>query len=71
MTDQPAQQDPTTKYPRPEFAQQQQPPPGTTGQMDPRPDHGEESYRGSGRLADKKAVITGVESGIGKAVAIG
>jgi NAD(P)-dependent dehydrogenase (short-subunit alcohol dehydrogenase family) len=49
---------------------QQQTPPGTEAPMDPRPDHGEHSYRGSGRLAGKKAVITGADSGIGKAVAI-
>ncbi len=49
---------------------QQQTPPGTLGEMDPRPDHGEETYRGSGRLAGKKAVITGGDSGIGRAVAI-
>ncbi len=49
---------------------QQQTPPGVTADMDPRPDHGEESYRGSGRLAGKRAVITGADSGIGKAVAI-
>ncbi|MFB4319981.1 SDR family oxidoreductase [Actinomadura sp. 21ATH] len=49
---------------------QQQTPPGVTGKMDPRPDHGEESYRGSGRLAGKAAVITGGDSGIGRAVAI-
>jgi NAD(P)-dependent dehydrogenase (short-subunit alcohol dehydrogenase family) len=49
---------------------QQQTPPGTTGKMDPTPDHGEQSYRCSGRLAGKKAVITGADSGIGKAVAI-
>ncbi|UNX56110.1 SDR family oxidoreductase [Georgenia sp. TF02-10] len=49
---------------------QQQTPPGTTGQMDPKPDHGEESYRGSGRLTDKKVVLTGGDSGIGRAVAI-
>ncbi|MFD0900150.1 SDR family oxidoreductase [Actinomadura sediminis] len=49
---------------------QQQTPPGLTGEMDPRPDHGEESYRGSGRLAGKAAVITGADSGIGRAVAI-
>jgi NAD(P)-dependent dehydrogenase (short-subunit alcohol dehydrogenase family) len=49
---------------------QQQEPPGRTGQMRPRPDHGEESYRGSGRLAGKAAVITGGDSGIGRAVAI-
>ena len=50
--------------------EQQQEPPGTERQMDPVPDHGEESYRGSGRLAGKAAVITGADSGIGKAVAI-
>ncbi|WP_233517845.1 glucose 1-dehydrogenase [Geodermatophilus marinus] len=57
--------------PRPESQpEQQQTPPGTLGEMDPRPDHGEESYRGSGRLAGKAAVITGGDSGIGRAVAI-
>ena len=49
---------------------QQQPPPGSTGEMRPQPDHGERSYRGSGRLAGKAAVITGADSGIGRAVAI-
>jgi NAD(P)-dependent dehydrogenase (short-subunit alcohol dehydrogenase family) len=49
---------------------QQQQPPGVTADMTPRPDHGEESYVGSGRLTNKKAVITGADSGIGKAVAI-
>jgi NAD(P)-dependent dehydrogenase (short-subunit alcohol dehydrogenase family) len=49
---------------------QQQEPPGTEQQMEPRPDHGEQSYRGSGKLAGKVAVITGGDSGIGKAVAI-
>ncbi|MET9778569.1 SDR family oxidoreductase [Streptomyces sp. NPDC006367] len=49
---------------------QQQTPPGVTSEMDPRPDHGESSYRGSGRLAGKAAVITGGDSGIGRAVAI-
>jgi NAD(P)-dependent dehydrogenase (short-subunit alcohol dehydrogenase family) len=48
----------------------QQQPPGDTGSMRPRPDHGEQSYRGSGRLAGKAAVITGGDSGIGRAVAI-
>jgi NAD(P)-dependent dehydrogenase (short-subunit alcohol dehydrogenase family) len=49
---------------------QQQRPPGRTGEMNPRPDHGEDSYQGSGRLAGKAAVITGGDSGIGRAVAI-
>lgn len=49
---------------------QQQDPPGTEQQMRPAPDHGEASYRGSGRLAGKAAVVTGADSGIGKAVAI-
>src|SRR6201982_2136156 len=49
---------------------QQQEPPGRTGDMNPRPDHGEESDRGSGRVAGKAAVITGADSGIGRAVAI-
>ncbi|WP_448639826.1 SDR family oxidoreductase [Geodermatophilus sp. URMC 63] len=57
--------------PRPESQpEQQQTPPGTLGEMDPKPDHGEESYRGSGRLTGKRAVITGGDSGIGRAVAI-
>ncbi len=49
---------------------QQQQPPGSEQEMTPKPDHGEESYTGSGRLTDKIAVITGADSGIGKAVAI-
>jgi NAD(P)-dependent dehydrogenase (short-subunit alcohol dehydrogenase family) len=49
---------------------QQQQPPGLTGQMQPKPDHGEETYKGSGRLSDKATIITGGDSGIGKAVAI-
>ncbi len=57
--------------PRPESQPaQQQTPPGVLGKMDPKPDHGEESYRGSGRLTGKAAVITGGDSGIGRAVAI-
>jgi NAD(P)-dependent dehydrogenase (short-subunit alcohol dehydrogenase family) len=57
-------------YPKPPFPDQQQPMPGITDAMMPVPDHGETSYKGSGRLAGKKAVITGGDSGIGRAVAI-
>jgi hypothetical protein len=56
--------------PRPPFEPQPQPVPGLTDQMNPRPDHGEDSYRGSGRLEGKAAIITGGDSGIGRAVAI-
>ncbi|MFF1378855.1 SDR family oxidoreductase [Streptomyces sp. NPDC058308] len=63
-------QDPTTRGPRPEFPQQEQDPPGWSGPMDPPPDHGEDSYRGSGLLPERAAVITGGDSGIGRAVAI-
>jgi NAD(P)-dependent dehydrogenase (short-subunit alcohol dehydrogenase family) len=57
-------------YPTPPFPEQKQPMPGSTKRMDPAPDHGETSYRGSGRLAGMKAIITGGDSGIGRAVAI-
>ena len=56
--------------PRPPFEPQPQAVPGLTDQMNPRPDHGEDSYRGSGRLEGKAAIITGGDSGIGRAVAI-
>jgi NAD(P)-dependent dehydrogenase (short-subunit alcohol dehydrogenase family) len=59
-----------TKYPSPPFPKQKQRMPGVTAQMDPLPDHGEASYKGAGRLAGRKAVITGGDSGIGRAVAL-
>src|SRR4051812_47520595 len=58
------------EHPKPPQPEQQQAPPGHTGEMTPSPDHGEESYRGSGRLSGKAAIITGSDSGIGRAVAI-
>ena len=63
-------QDPATKYPKPPFNGQLQPWPGLAGKMEPRPDHGEESYKGSGRLIGRKALITGGDSGMGRAAAI-
>jgi NAD(P)-dependent dehydrogenase (short-subunit alcohol dehydrogenase family) len=57
-------------YPKPPYPAQRQSMPGSTAKMDPRPDHGESSYKGSGKLVGKKAVITGGDSGIGRAVAI-
>ncbi len=62
--------DPTTKYPRPPYKRQSQPWPGLASKMEPRPDHGETSYRGSGRLAGRRALITGGDSGMGRAAAI-
>src|SRR4051812_46544378 len=59
-----------TEYPKPPYPSQKQQMPGSTRAMDPRPDHGEESYQGAGRLVGKKAIITGGDSGIGRAVAI-
>ncbi len=58
------------RYPKPPFPVQRQPWPGLASRMNPRPDHGETSYKGSGRLAGKKALITGGDSGIGRAAAI-
>lgn len=62
--------DPRTAGPRPPFQQEAMTPPGTTAQMNPKPDHGETSYVGSGKLKGRRAVITGGDSGIGRAVAI-
>lgn len=62
--------DPTDNYPKPPFERQSQPWPGLASKMSPRPDHGETSYRGSGRLAGRKALITGGDSGMGRAAAI-
>jgi NAD(P)-dependent dehydrogenase (short-subunit alcohol dehydrogenase family) len=63
-------EDPTTKYPRPPFIYQNQTWPALASKMEPRPDHGEKSYKGSGRLAGRKALITGGDSGMGRAAAI-
>ncbi|GLX13985.1 NAD(P)-dependent oxidoreductase [Pseudomonas straminea] len=65
-----AMQNPLTQYPQPEFPAQHQPEPGLDAKMKPEPDHGEESYIGFGRLAGRKALITGADSGIGRAAAI-
>jgi len=61
---------PTMDYPKPPFPKQQQPWPGLCSRMQPKPDHGETSYKGSGRLLGRKALITGGDSGIGRAAAI-
>src|SRR5215203_3318787 len=63
-------QDPTRAHPVPPFPEQEQEPPGSESQMRPLADHGEKSYVGHGRLKDKVALITGADSGIGRAVAI-
>ena len=70
MTDRLTMQDPREQYPRPPFPKQPQPAPGLAERMTPEPDHGETSYRGSGRLAGRRALITGGDSGIGRAAAI-
>jgi hypothetical protein len=63
-------QNPLPEYPKPPFKMQHQDPPGLASKMDPRPDHGERSYKGSGKLTGRKALITGGDSGIGRAAAI-
>ncbi len=62
--------DPTSKFPKPPYPEQKQPWPGLAGKMQPQPDHGESSYRGHGRLRDRRALITGGDSGMGRAAAI-
>jgi NAD(P)-dependent dehydrogenase (short-subunit alcohol dehydrogenase family) len=69
-TDQFSMQDPIAQYPKPPFVRQTQPEPGLASKMTPKPDHGEESYKGFGRLKGRKALVTGGDSGIGRAAAI-
>ncbi|TWI49234.1 NAD(P)-dependent dehydrogenase (short-subunit alcohol dehydrogenase family) [Pseudomonas duriflava] len=66
----PPLKDPKQLYPKPPFQEQSQPWPGLAGKMTPKPDHGEDSYKGNNRLAGRKALITGGDSGIGRAAAI-
>src|SRR5690242_11817758 len=68
--DQYTTQDPTQQHSQPEGQKADLAPPGRTGDMTVEPDHGEDSYRGSDRLKDRRAVITGGDSGIGRAVAV-
>ena len=70
MIDRLTMQDPREQYPKPPFPNQPQSAPGLAQRMDPAPDHGEESSRGAGRLKGRKALITGGDSGIGRAAAI-
>lgn len=70
MADQHSMQDPTTQYPKLDIPEQRQDEPGLDSKLEPKADHGEESYKGSGRLKGRKALVTGADSGIGAAVAI-
>ena len=63
-------EDPSSKYPQPPYPNQSQRWPGLASKMQPRPDHGERSYQGSGRLEGRRALITGGDSGMGRAAAI-
>ena len=63
-------QDPLKQYPQPKYSMETQTKPGLAGEMDPKPDHGETSYKGFGRLEGRKALVTGADSGIGRAAAI-
>jgi NAD(P)-dependent dehydrogenase (short-subunit alcohol dehydrogenase family) len=68
--DQHEQRNPVEQYPKPEYPKQEQQPPGLESEMEPRPDYGEATYRGYGRLEGKATVVTGGDSGIGRAVAL-
>ncbi len=70
MKELPRLKDPRSLYPAPPFPQQKQNAPGIAAKMEPEPDHGETSYRGNNRLAGRRALITGGDSGIGRAAAI-
>jgi hypothetical protein len=70
MNDKASLNDPRNLYPAPPFPDQSQAAPGLARRMDPTPDHGEKSYRGSGKLTGRKALVTGGDSGIGRAAAI-
>src|SRR5437763_833636 len=70
MMSEPQLRTPVDKYPKPPFKSQSQPWPGRASKMEPRPDHGESSYKGSGRLLGRKALITGGDSGMGRSAAI-
>ena len=70
MSDRLKMQDPRKQYPAPPFPKQPQPAPGLARRLQPPADHGEESYRGSGKLEGRRALVTGGDSGIGRAVAI-
>jgi NAD(P)-dependent dehydrogenase (short-subunit alcohol dehydrogenase family) len=63
-------EDPRAKHPKPPYPSQKQKPPGIESEMDPKPDYGEKTYKGTGKLKGKAAVITGGDSGIGRAVAL-
>src|SRR4051794_32410775 len=70
MSDMYTLQDPRTQYPTPKFPEQTQEAPGLAKEMKPKPDHGETTYRGFGRLPGRRALVTGGDSGIGRATAI-
>ncbi len=68
--DQTSQRDPKEQYPQPKFPEQEQVHPGLDSEMSPKPDYGYETYHGHGRLEGKATIITGGDSGIGRAVAL-